>query len=672
MFNDSIRSIKKVAVIGAGTMGAAIAQHFLMKNLPVVLIDVQQAGLDKGIANIDASLQEAVERRILSPEKKAALMANLTSSTDYAFLADRELVVEAVFENLAVKQDVFRQIEQQVSPQCLIASNTSSFSITELGSVLEHQGRFLGVHYFYHAAKNKLIELIPGEKTTPDAMTLLTRFYFDKDKMPIVVADVYGFAVNRFFVPWLNEAVRLYEEGLGSIAFIDKVAVDVFNVGMGPFALMNATGVPITLHASRTLEEHFGSMYTPASRLIEIVETHQEWDLTDTNSPQDDLTAVTNRLLAMSLGVAAQMVSEGVTGITETDLGARLGLRWPIGPFELINQLGVNAIEGIIAEEFAQYNQPVPAVFQQVDREQGFIVEHVKAHVIGKTGLLEFNRPDAMNALNPEVIRSLDAAFEQLDSNPELDKIVLFGRGKAFVAGADIKFFIDNIKAGRLADIRQFAADGQAVLNKIATSKKQTIAFLDGLTLGGGLELALACQYRVASRRFAAAFPETGIGIYPGLGGTQRSSRLLGKALAKFLVATGAMLNAEQALAYGLVSDIVDSSNNLDQIAAMTAEPPQPSLTGDIPEQVFANFDGDINSPLLQDQAFQPFVKDLARKAPLALRKAISLIDEGYGLPLDQALQLELDGLEKAFATEDALVGLSSITTGKTAQYTGK
>ena len=334
------QNISKVAVIGAGTMGAAITQHFLMKNLDVVLVDLQQESLDRGLTNITDSLQEAVERRILSQEKKDKLLSNLHCTTDYADLSERQFVVEAVFENMKVKQSVFKNIENNVSDSCIIASNTSSFSITELGSVLNKQERFLGVHYFYHAAKNKLIELIPGVNTSIHNIELLTNFYYDKDKAPIVVADVYGFAVNRFFVPWLNEAVRLHEEGLGSISFIDQVAVDVFNVGMGPFALMNATGVPITMHSANTLEEHFGPMYAPAKKLIETVEAKKEWDLTDTKSTSNDTQAITDRLIAMSLGVAAQMVSEDVTGVTETDLAARLGLRWPVGPFELMNQRG--------------------------------------------------------------------------------------------------------------------------------------------------------------------------------------------------------------------------------------------------------------------------------------------------------------------------------------------
>ncbi|MEZ5547941.1 MAG: 3-hydroxyacyl-CoA dehydrogenase NAD-binding domain-containing protein [Pseudomonadales bacterium] len=663
--------ITKVAVIGVGTMGAAISQHFLMKGLQVTLLDMNQQGLDRGLANIDSSLQEAVTRRILSAEKQAALICNLNCTTDYADLKESEFVVEAVFEDMAVKQKVFKDIEANVSPDCIIASNTSSFSITELGSVLANQSRFLGVHYFYHAAKNKLIEIIPGQNTVAAKVAQLTDFYYAKDKAPIVVADVDGFAVNRFFVPWLNEATRLWEEGLGSIAFIDSVAMRLFNIGMGPFALMNATGVPIAMHSARTLADRFGPMYAPSIALKDQVAKAVDWDCSSTLSKVDDEQQVSDRLLAMSLGVAAQLVSEGVASATDTDLGARLGLRWPLGPFEVMNQLGVAKSQEIITRVFARWDQPLPKIFSAIDESKGFTIEHVKAHVIGATGLIEFNRPDAMNALNPAVVDCLAKAFATLDSDPAIEKIILFGRGKAFVAGADIKFFVDNIEQQNLQLTYDFTVAGQSLLSKIANSSKQTIAFLDGLALGGGLELALACDNRIATQRLAVAFPETGIGIYPGLGGTQRTPRLIGKGLAKYLIATGAMVNAETALGYGLVDAIAAEANSLEEIAALVvSKQSAPAMA--IEEQAFERFDGELSSELFADPMFQKYEKVLRRKAPLALKKSMQLIDQGAELPLDRALQLELDGLFDIFSSKDAYVGLTGIITGKPAVFIGE
>lgn len=166
MSNKKFSEIKNVAVVGAGTMGAAIAQHFMLKGLAVTLLDLSEESLEKGRASIDGSLSEAVDRNILSPEKKNALLANLRLTTNYAHLSNCQFVVEAVFEDFGIKQKVFKAVENEVTPDCIIASNTSSFSITELGSVLNDQSRFVGVHYFYHAAKNKLVEVIPAQTPT--------------------------------------------------------------------------------------------------------------------------------------------------------------------------------------------------------------------------------------------------------------------------------------------------------------------------------------------------------------------------------------------------------------------------------------------------------------------------------------------------------------------------
>ncbi len=669
MSNVAIQPIEKVAVIGAGTMGAAIAQHFLVKGLSVILLDVNQESLEKGCANLDASLDEAVSRKILTEEKKLRLYESFLGTTSYGNLRSCDLVVEAVFEDLDVKQAVFKEIESVVPANCIIASNTSSFSITELGAAIDHQDRFVGVHYFYHAAKNKLVEVIPGAESDPDQITRLVDFYYAFDKVPIVVADSHGFAVNRFFVPWLIEATRLLEEGKGSIAFIDKIAVENFKVGMGPFALMNATGVPIALHSAETLESAFGPMYGPPKILRDQVEAGLNWDCSSQdclNGGSDNETEVKNRLLAMTLGIAAQMISEAVCTATDADLGARLGLRWPVGPFELMNTHGVFKMEEAISSAFARWNQPLPSAFNLEVKQKGFPVEHVKAHISGSTGVIEFNRPDAMNALNEIVVAQLAACFGELDANPELEKIVFFGRGKAFVAGADIKFFINNIKNGDLDRIYRFTVDGHKLLSHIAASSKKTIAFLDGMSFGGGLELALACDHRIATKKLVAAFPETGIGIYPGIGGTQRTTRLIGKGLSKYLIATGSFVNTEKALSYGLVDAIVGSASGIEEIAALDVTPGERDVQT-IPEQIFADFNGDVTN-----QTFESYRNVLQKKAPLALKKSMQLIDQGAELSLTAALQLELDGLYEIFSTKDALEGLSSIENNTRPQFIGE
>ncbi|MDE2306763.1 MAG: 3-hydroxyacyl-CoA dehydrogenase/enoyl-CoA hydratase family protein [Xanthomonadaceae bacterium] len=668
-----MREFRTVAVVGAGTMGSAIAQHFLMKGLTVRLADAAAEGLARGQRLIEASLDEALARRLLDAPARAATLARLHPTLALADLADADLVVEAVFEDLALKRELLGQLENVVAPDCVLASNTSSFQVSDIAAALAHPQRLFGTHYFYHAAKNKLIELIPGERSDPELLRELEGFYAELGKTPILTADAPGFAVNRFFVPWLNEAVRLYEEGLGGIPGIDAVARATFGVGMGPFALMNATGVPIARHAAAGLAARLGPFYAPAGTLCRQVERGGDWDLDDdrvaaggTERPE----AIRRRLLAAALGCAAALVSEGVCDATATDLGARTGLRWPRGPFELTAALGRDVVAGMVGELFEAWHLPLPAMpFAQAGE---LALAWVQVEVHGNTGLIVFNLPDRMNALGEAVMEQLEAAWARLEDDPAVQRVFFCGRGKAFVAGADIRFFLDAIDAGDLDRIQAFTERGQRLLGRIEAAAKPTCAFLDGLALGGGLELALACRYRLGTRNTSIALPETGIGIYPGLGGTQRSSRLLGPGVAKFLIATGHRIDAARALQLGLIDAVTDPLRHLRELAALplpapqAGRRPQPEL-----EQAFAGYRGELDATTLARPELAPFARELSRKAPLALATAMRLVDEGLALDLPAGLALELAGLKTIFASDDARTGLASVLDASRPQYLG-
>jgi enoyl-CoA hydratase/3-hydroxyacyl-CoA dehydrogenase len=671
-----MKPIKRVGVVGAGTMGSAIAQHFIMKGLPVVLVDQKQEFLDRGVGYMRESLGEALQRGLIDQPAFDDILGRLSCSTSQADLAEVDLVVEAIFENLAVKKGLFAELEKIVSVNCILASNTSSFLISEIAADLKSPERVIGVHYFYHAAKNKLVELIPGEKSAPEIVAALENFYTYYDKTPILVKDAPGFAVNRFFVPWLNEAARLYEEGFGSIAFIDQVACEVFGVGMGPFALMNATGVPIAMHAADGLASELHAFYAPAKILCQQVEAKQDWDVDDTqllNNGFDQADVVTRRLVGASLGVAAQMVSEGVIDATSTDLGARAGLRWPMGPFELLEKIGATKVKEMVESVFSVWNLPLPTCLADSAKAQSLSLNWVTTEVVGESGFIVFDLPDRMNPLGEQVMNQLDSCVDELNARPDINKIFIHGKGKAFIAGADIKFFLDAMAADDLQRVQSFTEFGQQVLNKISASDKITYAYLDGLSLGGGLELALACDYRIGTRKSVLAFPETGIGIYPGLGGTQRASRLIGVARAKQLIASGQFINAKKAYALGLVDTVVEPVFDWRELAALSIDKAQAGRVEETSEELeFAAFDGDFNHPLLAREGFEKQAKGITRKAPVAMKTAMHLIDQGYDLNLQDGLQLELDGLKTIFSTQDARIGLSCILSGQKPNYIGQ
>ena len=187
----------------------------------------------------------------------------------------------------------------------------------------------------------------------------------------------------------------------------------------------------------------------------------------------------------------------------------------------------------------------MPAWF--AGRDAPFEFSYVDVGVEDGVGTVRLNRPEAMNALNVTMVSQLGDALDELNARDDVDAMVLEGAGKAFVAGADVKFFVDKIRTDSFQEIYDFTAHGHTVLDKLESSPKTTIALTTGLALGGGLELALACDYRVGTRRTQFRFPETSIGIYPGLGGTQRTPRICGAAGARYAVLAGSFLDAGSA-----------------------------------------------------------------------------------------------------------------------------
>jgi enoyl-CoA hydratase/3-hydroxyacyl-CoA dehydrogenase len=664
--------IRTLAVVGAGNMGSGIAQKMAQSGFPVILVDVDDEKVRRGLSIIEKTLAEGVARKVLRQDQADQARARVRGTADFAALKEADLVVEAVFEDLSVKRAVFKRLEEVCRPDAILGTNTSSFAVTDLAEGLAHPERVIGLHYFYHPAKNRLVEVIPGKKSDASAVRRAFALQEQIGKTPIHSEDASGFIVNRYFVPWLNEAVRLLEEGVADIATIEAAAKRAFRVGMGPFELMNVTGVPIALHAATTLGQAFGPMYAPAARLRAQVESGALWPL-DGTANEAEFDAVADRLLAMTFLVAGQLVDEKVTTIEDVDIGARVGLRWPRGPFELMNALGVAKAADLARRMAERWSVALPATLAaRADSKQPFSFELVRSHVQDGIATLTIHRPDAMNALNEAVVAQLAEKFHAAAADPAVRGVVLAGSGKAFVAGADIRFFVKNIEAGDLQRIYDFTKAGQDLLSAIDGCPKPVIGRLHGLALGGGVELALACDWLVATPAATLAFPETGIGIYPGLGGTQRTSRRIGAGLARWLVFTGQTVGAEEAAQIGLVDEVVPHAE-LDLAIARAVERgvpgprTRPALS---PKHLaldafFANHGEDAlregKADTHGDEALAKAMKRVATKAPIALRLSQKLIDEGAKVSLAEGLAMELAHLREIFSTKDAYEGLSTL-----------
>ena len=693
-----MQPIQRVAIVGAGNMGSGIAQKSAQEEFDVQMVDREQQWVDRGQGIIANFLSEAVERRIFSEQQVDAIKGRVTGVVGVENTAeDTDLVIEAVFEDFDIKTAVFKTLDESCGENTILASNTSSLSVNALAEATGRPDRFVGLHFFYHPAKNRLVEVIPAQSTSQQTIDRVVQYCKMLGKVVIVCGDRPGFVVNRFFVPWLNEACLLLEEGHGTAAQIDAIACKAFRIGLGPFGLMNLTGPPIALHSTDYLAEQLETpRYNGAGNLRELVSDNRMWEIEEEVSYSDEqYEVISRRLYGVVFGVAAQIVDEGVCSMEDVDRGAKVGLRWARGPFELMNRVGVENSFNMAQEYLAlcqdadgESNWYIPQFFvDQAANDSAWEFSYVDTSIDDGIATITINRPEAMNALNETVIEQLGHAITVVNSNASVHTIVLDGAGKAFVAGADVKFFVDKIRSDSIDDIVEFTSNGHKVLNSIENSPKTTIALTTGLALGGGLELALCCDYRIGTRRTQFRFPETSIGIYPGLGGSQRPARISGIPLARWAVLGGNFMTAQIAYDIGLLTHLVDlaeveqaTSSCIDAGKPAEKYPGRPNNQESSVVKFASDFYSDANLTTLlsggcpegydaEDKAISRQLKNLKYTAPIALSMASELIDITASTTLEQGLDSELAKLTDIFSTRDALEGLSALIEGRRATY---
>ena len=265
-------SIERIAVIGAGTMGNGIAQVCAVAGYQVLLIDVSDAALERGMATLSKNLERQVSKGTLEAEKAAAASGRIRTSTDYADLRKVQLLIEAATENLELKQRILQQAAANVSSACLIATNTSSLSVTQLAASIEHPERFIGVHFFNPVPMMALVEIIRGLQTDDSTYAQALVVTEKLGKTPITAGNRPGFVVNRILLPMINEAIFVRQEGLASAEDIDTGMRLGCNQPIGPLALADLIGLDTVLAIMEAFVDGFNdSKYRPAPLLREMV-----------------------------------------------------------------------------------------------------------------------------------------------------------------------------------------------------------------------------------------------------------------------------------------------------------------------------------------------------------------------------------------------------------------
>jgi enoyl-CoA hydratase / 3-hydroxyacyl-CoA dehydrogenase len=661
----------KAAVVGAGTMGGQIAQTIAAAGIPVVLKDVSQDFVDAGLIearNVTASqMARLVKREKLTQEEADAqveeVVGRITGTTSYESFGDVDFVIEAVPERMEIKQAVFAELDAVTPGHAILASNTSSLSITEIGDATLRPEKVCGFHYFYPASVLPLVEIVEGDDTEPDTMTAALNFAQAIRKQPITCEEVPGFVVNRILNRGVSEIWRAQEEGKLSIKKIDEAAVAANAAPMGPFTLIDMLGLDTVFHVAEHLNESYGSRFYVPKGMRKLVQEGKlgaktggdgyykdgEPNLPGDGDPPENL-AELQQLAA--LREACLVLEEGVASARDIDFGLMSGAgmdprRGLLPPFWRADVDGLDLVLEKMeqAEEHHGDRFSPPTILRRlvaqgrlgVKAGQGFYPyprpdegdqpDTVKLETRGKVAIAWLaNVP--MNAISPGVVRDLDTVWTRVKESDAIRTLVIASTVPLlFSAGADIKAFLSMDEAQG----RELIATGHAMFREFGTERVTTIAAVNGIAFGGGCELAMACDVRLAAQAALFGQPEIKLGIIPGFGGTQRLPRLVGESKALEMNLVGDAIGADEAYEFGLVNRVVPDHELLDIALA--------------------------------------WARKLAGQAPLAVAqiKAVS----GHA-DLDAGIEAEKAGFAAVFATDDAREGIGAFLGKRQPQWTGR
>lgn len=260
--------MKKVCVLGAGTMGAGIAQAFAANGFDVVLRDIDEAFVKRGVDGIAKGLAKLVSKGKIDETAKQDILSKITGTTDMKLAADCDLVVEAAVENMAIKKDIFKELDELCKPETILSSNTSSLSITEVAAATKRPDKVIGMHFFNPATIMKLVEVIKGVATSQETFDKVKEVSIKIGKEPVEVAEAPGFVVNRILIPMINEAAGILAEGIASAEDIDTAMKLGANHPLGPLALGDLIGLDVCLAIMDVLYQEFGDSKYRAHSLI--------------------------------------------------------------------------------------------------------------------------------------------------------------------------------------------------------------------------------------------------------------------------------------------------------------------------------------------------------------------------------------------------------------------
>ncbi len=667
----------RAAVVGAGTMGGQIAQTIAAAGIPVVLKDVRQELVDHGLEEARSVTAGSVAGRVkkgkLTEEQAAAevdaVMARITGTLDYTGFGDVDLVVEAVPERMELKQAVFAELDAVTPGHAILASNTSSLSISEIADATLRPEKVVGFHYFYPASVMPLIEVVEGEETAPETTQAAVNFAQAIKKSPITCAEVPGFVVNRILNSGIAEIWREQEAKGLSIKAIDEGVSAANVVPMGPYVLVDLLGLDTVLHvaehlhASYDLEGETGRFHVPDGMARLVAEGKlgaksggegcygAQGAVNIPGDAEPDVAELVELLVLKTFVEAALVLEERVATHRDIDVGMMAGAgldprRGLFPPFMRADMEGLDTVLERLeaAEESHGERFAPPRILRRLVAQgrlgqrsgQGFyawprfdadpVGEVVKLETRGEVGIAWLANGQ-MNAIAPTVVEDLGKVHAAAVERGLRALVIASGNPLLFSAGADLKAFSQMDEAGG----RELLDRAHAILRAFEQSSMVTIAAVNGLAFGGGCELAMACDVRIAAQSATFGQPEIKLGIIPGFGGTQRLPRLVGTNKALEMNLVGDAISATEAYELGLANRVVVDHELLDTALA--------------------------------------WARRLAGQAPLAVEqiKRVSARSD-----LDEGIAAEKAGFATVFASEDAEEGIAAFLGKRTPAWRGR
>jgi enoyl-CoA hydratase/3-hydroxyacyl-CoA dehydrogenase len=664
----------KAAVVGAGTMGGQIAQTIAAAGIPVVLKDIDdalvQAGLDEARNVTTAHIGKLAEKGKITAEQAAAqieqIVGRIHGTTSYAAFGDVDIVIEAVPERMEIKQAVFAELDASTPGHAVLASNTSSLSITEIAEATLRPDKVVGFHYFYPASIMPLIEIVEGEETSAETVATAVTFAQAIRKQPITCAEVPGFVVNRILNSSSAEVWREQEEKGLSIKKIDEGLGSAGVLPIGPYQLINLLGLDTVLHVAEHLIESYGEerFYVPKG-MQKLVADGKLGAKTggdgfydpqgNPNLPGDaepDIDELVELLSLKTFLEACLVLEEGVASHRDIDFGMMAGAgldprRGLLPPFMRADSEGLDTVLERMESAQERYGERFtpPTIVRRLVAQgrlgqktgQGFYAypqpdaeqpaEVIKLETREDGVAIAWLANGQMNSISPQVAGDLGKVWSQIKQSGVRALVIASSNPFLYSAGADIKAFTTmDAAAGEM-----LIHETHALFKELGAGKIATIAAVNGLAFGGGCELAMACDVRIAARSALFGQPEIKLGIIPGFGGTQRLPRLVGSNKALEMNLVGDPVLADEAFEFGLVNRVVEDHELLDTALA--------------------------------------WARKLAQAPPLALEQIKSISAAG---DLDEGIEAEKRAFAEIFQSADAKEGIAAFLGKRAPHFEGR